>query len=149
MPLSYSFIPFVESGYETEAYNKKSGARGMWQFLPATAKEYGLTVNRNRDDRTDARASAKAAAKYLTDMCAIFGNDAFLLVTASFNCGDGRLRSALKEANTHEGKPERKRSFFYLYDKKLIPPETRDYVFKVVAAILLTEYLKQEAKTEN
>lgn len=149
LPLSYSFIPFVESGYETEAYNKKSGARGMWQFLPATAKEYGLTVNRNRDDRTDARASAKAAAKYLTDMCAIFGNDAFLLVTASFNCGDGRLRSALKEANTHEGKPERKRSFFYLYDKKLIPPETRDYVFKVVAAILLTEYLKQEAKTEN
>lgn len=149
LPASYSFIPFVESGYEPNAYNKKSGARGMWQFVPATAKEYGLTVTKNRDDRTDVRKSAKAAARYLSDMCAVFGNDAFLLVTASFNCGDGRLRIALKEANAHNGDSKRKRSFFYLYDKKLIPPETRDYVFKVVAAALLSEYLAQQGITEK
>jgi hypothetical protein len=82
-------------------------------------------------------------------MCAIFGNDAFLLVTASFNCGDARLRSALKEANTHDGNIKRKRSFFYLYDKKLIPPETRDYVFKVVAAVLLDEYISQQEAKEK
>ena len=149
LPLSYSFIPFVESGYDTNAYNKKSSARGMWQFLPATAKEYGLTVNKKVDERTDVQKSAKAAAKYLADMCAIFGNDAFLLVTASFNCGDARLRSALKEANTHDGNIKRKRSFFYLYDKKLIPPETRDYVFKVVAAVLLDEYISQQEAKEK
>lgn len=149
LPTSYSFIPFVESGYEPEAYNKKSGARGMWQFLPATAKEYGLTVNKSRDDRTDVRKSARAAARYLSDMCAVFGNDAFLLVTASFNCGDGRLRIALKEANSHEGDSKRKRSFFYLYDKKLIPPETRDYVFKVTAAALLSEYLAKQNNAEE
>ncbi len=149
LPLSYSFIPFVESGYNPNAYNPKSTARGMWQFLPATAKEYGLTVNKKVDERTDVQKSAKAAAKYLADMCAIFGNDAFLLVTASFNCGDGRLRSALKEANTHDGNIKRKRSFFYLYDKKLIPPETRDYVFKVVAAVLLDEYISQQDTKEK
>lgn len=149
LSLNYSFIPFVESGYEPDAYNKKSEARGMWQFLPATAKEYGLTVTKNRDDRTDARKSAKAAARYLSDKCAIFGHDAFLLVTASFNCGDGRIRAALKEANAHDGSPKKKRSFFYLYDKKLIPPETRDYVFKVVAAALLSEYLAQQEITEK
>ena len=146
---SYSFIPFVESGYEPDAYNKKSDARGMWQFLPATAKEYGLTVTKLRDDRTDPRKSAKAAARYLSDKCAIFGHDAFLLVTASFNCGDGRIRIALQEANAHDGEPKKKRSFFYLYDKKLIPSETRDYVFKVVAAALLAEYLAQQEITEK
>ena len=149
LPLAYSFIPFVESGYDTNAYNKKSGARGMWQFLSATAKEYGLTVNKKVDERTNPQKSAKAATKYLADMCAIFGNDAFLLVTASFNCGDGRLRSALKEANSHDGNLKRKRSFFYLYDKKLIPAETRDYVFKVVAAVLLSEYLSQQKIMEK
>lgn len=149
LPLSYSFIPFVESGYDPEAYNKKSGARGMWQFLPATAKEYGLSVNKNNDERTDVQKSAKAAARYLSDMCAVFGNDAFLLVTASFNCGDGRLRVALREANSLEGDSKRKRSFFYLYDKKLIPPETRDYVFKVISAALLCEYLEQHKNAEE
>lgn len=149
LPLAYSFIPFVESGYDTNAYNKKSSARGMWQFLPATAKEYGLIVNRKVDERINVQKSAKAATKYLADMCAIFGNDAFLLVTASFNCGDARLRSALKEANTHDGNIKRKRSFFYLYDKKLIPAETRDYVFKVVAAVLLAEYISQQKIMEK
>ncbi len=132
----YIFIAFVESGFDTKAYNRNSGAKGMWQFLSATGKSYGLKINKKVDERTDLVASTEAACLYISDMAAIFGYDSFLLISASFNCGDGTLRAALKQIKNVKAD----RSFFYLYKEKLIPLETREYVLKIVAAIVLTEY---------
>lgn len=132
----YIFIAFVESGFDPLAYNRSSGARGMWQFMVPTARSYGLKVNRHEDQRTDFLLSTEAAAKYLTDMAAIFGYDSFLLAAASYNCGDGRVRAALRQIKDVKNN----RSFFYLYREKLLPHETREYVLKILAAIVLTEY---------
>jgi membrane-bound lytic murein transglycosylase D len=132
----YIFIAFVESGFDPLAHNRSSGARGMWQFMVPTARAYGLKVNRHEDQRTDFLLSTEAAAKYLTDMAAIFGYDSFLLVAASYNSGDGRVRAALRQIKDVKNN----RSFFYLYRERLLPQETREYVLKILAAIVLTEY---------
>lgn len=136
----YSYVAFVESGFDNTAYNSTSGAAGMWQLMRSTAIYYGLKVNRHMDERFDVLMSTEAAASYISDMAAIFGYDSFPLVAASFNCGDGTLRAALKKIkNVKEN-----RSFFYLCREKLIPYETRDYVFKVIGAIVLTKYVESK-----
>lgn len=134
VPRIYSFLPFVESWYSTDALNQYSGARGMWQLMPSTAREYGLTVNNRLDERIDVSKSSRAAAMYIRDLLAIFGHDSFALVCAAYNAGDGRVRAALRRIKD----PEKHRSFWYLCQKDLIPLETQNYVTKLYALIILT-----------
>ncbi len=135
--LDFSFIAWVESHYNPYAYNTRSGARGMWQLMPATARQYGLRVDRRVDERLDPEKSARAAALYFKDLISIFGKDSFLLVLAAYNAGDYTILYSLKQIQD----PIKDRNFWYLYKNDLIPGETKQYVLKILALIIITESL--------
>ncbi len=88
IPREMAWLAMIESGFQY-TIRSHAGARGMWQFMPATARDYGLHVSRSRDDRVDPYHSALAAREYLLDMVAVYGSDSFLLVAASYNAGEG------------------------------------------------------------
>lgn len=135
IPIDLSYIAFVESFYKPEAYNRNSGAKGMWQFMSSTGRGYGLVINNKIDEREDVVKSTEAAAEYINDLLAIFGIRSITIAMAAYNAGDEFLRWTLKKIND----PIKDRSFWYLYRNKLIPKETREYVFKILALIILTE----------
>ncbi|MBN2353068.1 MAG: transglycosylase SLT domain-containing protein [Spirochaetales bacterium] len=133
LPADYSLIPWAESHYVPSARNWRSGAAGMWQLLPATARAYGLRVDRRVDERFDPTRSTEAAAGYLKDIVAMFGRDSFLLTVAAYNAGDQAVLYALKRIDD----PVNDRNFWYLHRHDLLPPETKNYVLHVVALIIV------------
>ena len=108
------------------AARSPAGAVGLFQFMPATAKEYGLNLT-PADDRLDAQKSARAAARYLKYLHNRFGS--WPLALAAYNCGQGRVAKTLRETN---GK-----TFDDIHDR--LPAETRMYVPKIAALIQLRE----------
>ncbi|HUV07678.1 MAG TPA: transglycosylase SLT domain-containing protein, partial [Spirochaetia bacterium] len=108
IPPDLSSIAWVESKYDPDAYNRQSGARGMWQLMPATARQYGLRVDKGTDERTDPEKSTEAAAGYFNDLLSIFGVDSFSLAIAAYNAGDGVVLYGLKQIND----PIRDRNFW-------------------------------------
>lgn len=146
IPRIYTSIAFVESGFTPKAYNRRSGAAGMWQLMPPTAREYGLTVNRQKDERFNFEASTRACCKYIKDLIAIFGDSSFGLVLAAYNAGDGRIRYALRQVKD----PLNERNFWYLYDKKLIPEETREYVSQALGYLIYERmFLEEDNKRDR
>lgn len=119
-------LVLVESGGETAALSPK-GARGIWQFMPDTARRYGLTVNSETDDRLDVQKSTRAAARYLRDLQMQFGD--WPLALAAYNAGEHPVQNAVLRAGS-EG-------FALLDRKRLLPAETRAYVPAVMAASTL------------
>jgi membrane-bound lytic murein transglycosylase D len=118
------------------------GARGIWQFMPDTARRYGLTVNRETDDRLDVRKSTVAAMRYLNDLHEEFGD--WPLALAAYNAGPGAVRKATTRA--------RGTGFDRLSDQGLLPAETREYVPAVFAAARLldgTELLETSGTNED
>jgi pSer/pThr/pTyr-binding forkhead associated (FHA) protein len=132
----FSYIAWVESRYNPRAYNQRSGARGMWQLMPDTARQYGLRVDGSADERLDPEKSTRAAALYFKDLISVLGKDSFLLVLAAYNAGDNAVLYGLKQIED----PVKDRNFWYLYTHNLIPPETKRYVLKILAIIILAEY---------
>ncbi|NLB65576.1 MAG: lytic transglycosylase domain-containing protein, partial [Lentisphaerae bacterium] len=108
------------------AARSPAGAVGLFQFMPATAKEYGLSLT-PADDRLDAQKSARAAARYLKYLHNRFGS--WPLALAAYNCGQGRVAKTLRETN---GK-----TLDDIHDR--LPAETRMYVPKIAALIQLRE----------
>lgn len=137
IPPDFSFLAWVESKYDPEAYNNYSHARGMWQMVPATARQYGLTVNSSFDERTDPEKSTRAAAAYLSDLISVFGHDSFTLAVAAYNAGDGEILYSLKQVEN----PVTDRNFWYLCQNGLMPPETKHYVIQVIALMVLSKRL--------
>ncbi len=135
IPVDLSYIAFVESDFQPKAYNRYSGARGLWQLMPGTARQYGLKVNKYVDERIDPNKSTEATASYINDLIAIFGLDSFLLVLAAYNAGEGTISNSLRMIDD----PKKDRSFWYLYKNNLIPEETKEYVLKVLALMILCE----------
>jgi pSer/pThr/pTyr-binding forkhead associated (FHA) protein len=135
IPPDFSFLAWVESKFDPEAYNPFSGAKGMWQMVPATARQYGLTVNSKTDERTDPEKSTMAAAGYLSDLISIFGHDSFTLAIASYNAGDGEILYRLKQVEN----PVTDRNFWYLCEHGLMPAETKHYVIQVIALMVLSK----------
>jgi pSer/pThr/pTyr-binding forkhead associated (FHA) protein len=133
--LDFSYIAWVESHYDPNAYNARSGARGMWQLMPDTARQYGLRVDRRLDERLDPEKSTEAAALYFKDLISIFGKDSFLLVLAAYNAGDYTILYSLKQIQD----PVKDRNFWYLYKNDLIPQETKQYVLKILALIIIDD----------
>lgn len=123
MPLELALLPIVESGYQPYAYSR-SKAAGIWQFIPATGKEYGLRRNWWYDGRRDILESTSAATHFLTDMYRHFNKD-WLLAVASYNTGAGKVRKSMRRANQTFGSP----SFWDLN----LPRETEIYVPKLLA----------------
>jgi hypothetical protein len=134
VPEEYLFIAFVESNFNPNLKNR-SGAAGMWQVMPETGRDYGLKVSGKDDERYDPEKSAHVTAKYIQDMIGIFGAESYNIILASYNAGDGRIRYGLKKIED----PATNRNFWYLYEHDLIPDETKQYVIKVFAYIVLAK----------
>ena len=117
LPKGLAYLPVIESAY-LPTLTSRAGAYGIWQFMPATAREYGLRVDWWVDERADPERSTVAAAKYLKDLHRMF-ND-WALALAAYNCGPGRVRRTLREAGAT--------TFWELLEQGLLPKETRGYV---------------------
>lgn len=127
LPGELCLVPIVESGLDPYAFSPQ-GAGGLWQFVPGTARQYGLKVDWWADERRDPVAATAAALDYLTQLHARFGD--WLLALAAYNCGEGRLAASLRA--TSVANPG-------LFDLE-VPRETREHVAKVLAyaAVLAT-----------
>ena len=123
MPAEIALLPLVESGYNPAAISPGKAA-GLWQFLPQTARNFGLKLTQSYDGRHDVMASTRAALDYMDHLGDMFGGDWLLALTA-YNTGEGTLQRWI-EKNRQEGKPT---DFFALP----IPPQTRRYVPRLMA----------------
>src|SRR5216684_1465716 len=117
LPRGLAYLPVIESAY-VPTVTSRAGAYGIWQFMPETAREYGLRVDWWVDERADAERSTRAAAAYLKDLYRQF-ND-WPLALAAYNAGPGRIDRALADNGAH--------SFWDLLEEAAIPRETRGYV---------------------
>lgn len=121
MPVELRALAIVESGLNPLA-TSKMGAKGLWQFMPSTGKEYGLEINSLVDERCNPRLATKAACKYLKAMYNLYGD--WTLAIASYNCGPGNVNKAIIRAG---GSPrDYDGSFWDVYSG--LPRETRSYV---------------------
>ena len=122
MPTELALLPFIESAFNPQAMSH-ARASGMWQFMPATGKDFELRQNVFRDDRRDVLASTRAALDYLQKLNAVFGD--WPLALAAYNWGQGNVQKAL-ERNRRAGLPAD-------YANLRMPIETREYVPKLQA----------------
>ncbi len=122
MPTELALLPFIESAYNPQAMSTAK-ASGMWQFVPATGKDYALKQNVFRDDRRDVLESTRAALDYLQRLYAMFGD--WHLALAAYNWGEGSVQRAIAR-NQRIGKPTD-------YSSLKMPNETAYYVPKLQA----------------
>ncbi len=123
IPLEIALLPIVESAFKPFAYSH-GRASGIWQFIPATGKRYGLKQNWWYDGRRDVYASTDAAIRLLTALHKEFKGD-WMLALAAYNSGGGNVRKAIRY-NKKRGRPT---GFFHLR----LPKETKYYVPKLLA----------------
>ena len=144
MPAEVCLLPIIESGVNPAAVSR-SGARGLWQLVPGTAKRYGLKITWPVDERRDPIASTDAALTYLTDLQRRFSD--WTLALAAYNCGETKVANVL-------GRADAGASFFDLR----WPTETAVYVPRLLAfaaifadpsahGIALPEGLRQDTAT--
>lgn len=127
LPGELGYIAFVESGFNPKALSR-ANALGLWQFIPETGKRYGLVT---REDFFDVRKSTEAAAGYLIDLLNIFGSPSFPLATASYNAGEGKIMSCLRQLDTLE-----RRNFWEI--RSCLAVETQEYVPKILGAAVIS-----------
>ena len=126
VPRELVAVVLVESGAQPLAISPRQ-ARGLWQFIPETARQYGLTVGGGIDERISVEPATRAATRYLRDLHEHFGD--WPLALAAYNAGQNAVEGALKKG--------RARTFWQLSSAGLLPPETRSYVPAVLAAMQL------------
>jgi membrane-bound lytic murein transglycosylase D len=126
LPRGLAYLPVIESAY-SPTLTSRAGAHGMWQFMPDTAREYGLRVDWWVDERADPEKSTRIAAAYLRDLYKQF-ND-WPLALAAYNAGPGRIRRALTQNGAS--------SFWELSEAAVIPKETRGYVPTFYATLMI------------
>ncbi|WP_157974577.1 lytic transglycosylase domain-containing protein [Lewinella sp. IMCC34183] len=127
MPASLKYLAVAESMLVPGAVSSASAA-GLWQLMPATAREMGLRVDSIVDERLDLYRSTEAAVLMLKRLHGQF--DDWHLALAAYNCGDGRVRQAIRAANSRK------------YEKvaRFLPSETQRYVANYVAAAYAVNY---------
>ncbi len=123
IPGELALLPVVESAFIADAYSK-ADASGLWQFVPATGKEFGLQQNDWYDGRRDIYESTKAATIYLKQLSDMFDGD-WLLALASYNCGQGRVKKSIEKNEDLSLETD-----FWSLD---LPGETEDYVPRLLA----------------
>ena len=126
IPRQFLAVALIESGAQPMAASPRQ-ARGLWQFIPETARQYGLLVSQGRDERTYIEASTRAAARYLRDLHTRFGD--WPLALAAYNAGERSVEAALARGKAT--------TFWQLRGEGLLPQETRNYVPAVLAAVQL------------
>ncbi len=134
LPPDLAYLPLVESALRS-GQESAAGAVGPWQFTPITARAYGLRVDGQVDERKDLVKSTRASCKYLRDLILDFGaGSSVMLALAAYDSGTTKVKQAV--AHTVRD-PIKQRNFWYLYRTRALPRETREYVPKVFAAILI------------
>ena len=128
LPFELCYLPVIESALNPQA-RSHMGAVGLWQFMPATGKKYGLEVNSLVDERMDPIRSTEAACRFLKALYSIFGD--WNLVIAAYNCGPGNVNKAIHRAGG-------KRDFWSIYP--FLPKETRGYLPIFIAASYAMNY---------
>ncbi|MCC7442471.1 MAG: LysM peptidoglycan-binding domain-containing protein [Bdellovibrionales bacterium] len=128
VPPELYYLAMIESGYATHARSHAS-AVGVWQFIRATGRRYGLVANGYVDERRDPIRATEAAAKYLTDLYNVFQD--WYLAFAAYNSGERRVLNAIMKAGT--------RDYWTLVEKRALPRETTNYVPKFLAAMIIGE----------
>jgi len=122
MPTELALLPFIESAFNPQAVSSAKAA-GMWQFMPATGKDFALKQNIFRDDRRDVLASTRAALDYLQKLHGMFGD--WHLALAAYNWGEGSVGRAIAK--------NQKLGLGTSYSELSMPTETRQYVPKLQA----------------
>jgi membrane-bound lytic murein transglycosylase D len=136
IPDELVFLPIIESSFRIKAVSP-AGAAGLWQFMPITAKEYGLRIDRWIDERFDIEKSTIAAARYLRDLHAYFGN--WYIVLASYNVGKYAVSRRIKGRGNN----------FWIVKSRL-PRAARRYTIKFLATIeVLRSMLRKEQFKES
>jgi membrane-bound lytic murein transglycosylase D len=134
LPEIFCYLPFIESGYDRMIVSK-AGARGLWQFMPGTARDYGLRVDDEVDERTDPALSTRAACGHLEFLLKIFGPDSFMCAVAAYNKGHNGLRRCLERS----GDLRATWRFWNLAvaNDGCLKPETIEYVPRFLAAVVV------------
>ncbi len=128
IPLELKYLPVIESALNPKAVSRV-GATGLWQFMIATGKRYGLKVTTMIDERRDPIKASYAAAHYLSDLYKIFGD--WNLVIAAYNAGPENIRKAIQRAGGVN-------DYWQIYP--YLPSETRGYVPAFIAANYIMNY---------
>lgn len=126
LPRELKYVAVIESNLKTGA-TSWVGAAGPWQFMPETARQYGLVVNGYIDERRDYIKSTHAAARYLLNSYKVYHD--WLLVLASYNGGLGNVNKAIRTSGS--------RNFWSL--QYYLPGESRNYVKKFIATHYVME----------
>jgi membrane-bound lytic murein transglycosylase D len=127
MPRELIYLAMIESNFNPNA-RSQVGAVGLWQFMSATARQFGLTVKRRTDERTNPADATDAALTYLSQLHSRFGS--WYLAAAAYNSGAGTVSKALmKVTGKSQGTDE---DFFRILPS--LPRETQDYVPKLIAS---------------
>jgi membrane-bound lytic murein transglycosylase MltF len=117
IPADFKYVPLVESGLQGGTSPK--GASGYWQFMPQTARDFGLRVNSDVDDRQNIRKSTIAAARYIKSLYREF--DSWTLAAAAYNIGEGSLKRQMYKQSQDN------------YYKMKLNRETASYVYKLIS----------------
>lgn len=132
VPPELYYLAMIESGFVTHA-KSRAKAVGVWQFMPGTARNYGLIVNNKVDERRNWIKSTEAAASYLKDLNNVFGS--WYLALAAYNAGEHRIVRSIMKGKT--------RDFWALAEAGLLPKETLNYVPKFLAAHIVGKNMKR------
>ncbi|MBD3316776.1 MAG: transglycosylase SLT domain-containing protein [Chitinivibrionales bacterium] len=124
LPTDLAYLPLLESGFRLKAYSPAHAA-GLWQFIPATGKRFGLRQNRYIDERYDPLKATGAAIAYLRVLYKMFGD--WDLALAAYNCGEGRVSKTLTRSGATS------------YWDIQLPRETMNYVPQFYALVLLAK----------
>jgi len=132
----FLYLSMVESGFIQDAKSSKK-AVGLWQFMPATARQYNLTVCNSYDERCDTVSATNAAINYLNKLHRQFGK--WYIAAMAYNCGEGCVERAIRRAGSDD-------IAILTNDRlKILPKETRDYIRKILLVAMIGESQKGSA----
>lgn len=131
VPHDLIYLAVAESGFQPRAVNRRSGAGGMWQFMPRG--QYGLTRNAYMDERFDPEKSTRAYARYMKYIYAQLGD--WYLSMAGYDWGTGNVQRAVVKTGYAD--------FWELYKRNNLPAETKNYVPQILAAIIIANHPTQ------
>jgi membrane-bound lytic murein transglycosylase D len=126
LPRDLAYLAMIESGFNPSAYSP-ADASGLWQFIEGTGRNHGLKIDSWVDERREPDKATKAAIRYLNRLYTEFGD--WYLAVAAYNGGEKRIETAIKNYNTD--------NFWEIADSEGIYLETKRYVPKLIAAILI------------
>ncbi len=129
LPEDLVYVPFIESAFKVDVVSR-AGARGLWQFMPATGRKFNLHIDWWVDERVDPVKATEAAASYLKVLYNMFGD--WNIALASYNAGEGKLQRTIRKTGTKD--------FWKIAQTRYLRRETRNYVPSAHAAIMVGKY---------